>query len=385
MKDHVQMTLQPFVTIIILTITTVLIIFSNDTVCAKPPVTIHEVATTVATTRVHSHMKGVKLLNIHTKPSSVAVGNTLSIRGTVFNNSSATITFTNGTCTPPLSIDFNKNVMIENQGIAFCETLPQQVILKPGEKSSILSPNLSGIAYKAIAPGTTNATISLNYRVETPTSKSQINNSISRLYTFNIQSSPVLAVKKSNTGIHANPSTIVATTRVHSHMKGVKLLNIHTKPSSVAVGNTLSIRGTVFNNSSATITFTNGTCTPPLSIDFNKNVMIENQGIAFCETLPQQVILKPGEKSSILSPNLSGIAYKAIAPGTTNATISLNYRVETPTSKSQINNSISRLYTFNIQSSPVLAVKKSNTGIHANPSTIVATTRVFPPSPPLLK
>ena len=113
--------------------------------------------------------------------------------------------------------------------------------------------------------------------------------------------------------------------------------------------------------------------------------MIENQGIAFCETLPQQVILKPGEKSSILSPNLSGIAYKAIAPGTTNATISLNYRVETPTSKSQINNSISRLYTFNIQSSPVLAVKKSNTGIHANPSTIVATTRVFPPSPPLLK
>jgi hypothetical protein len=32
---------------------------------------------------------------------------------------------------PPLSIDFNKNVMMENQGIAMCETLPQQVTLKP--------------------------------------------------------------------------------------------------------------------------------------------------------------------------------------------------------------------------------------------------------------
>lgn len=168
---------------------TVLIISSSDGIYAKPYGTIQQVDTTI---RVHSHIKGVKLLNIHTKPSSVAVGNTLSIRGTVFNNSSSIISFTNGTCTPPLSIDFNKNVMLENQGIALCETLPQQVTLKPGEKSSILSPNLSGIAYKAFAPGTTNATISFNYKVETPTGKSQTDDSISRLYTFNIRASPVL-------------------------------------------------------------------------------------------------------------------------------------------------------------------------------------------------
>lgn len=192
------MTLQPFVTIIILTITSVLIIFSNVIVWAKPP-PVHEVRTTVPTIRVHSHIKGVKLVNIHTKPSNVAVGNTLSIRATVFNNSSATIAFTNGTCNPPLSIDFNKNVMMENQGIAFCQALPQQVILKPGEKSTILSPNLSGIAYKAIAPGTTNATISLNYRVEIPTNKSQINDSISRLYTFKIQSNPIVPITQPGT------------------------------------------------------------------------------------------------------------------------------------------------------------------------------------------
>jgi hypothetical protein len=38
------------------------------------------------------------------------------------NNSSATIRFTNGTCTPPVSIDFNNNVMIENQAAAALQT-----------------------------------------------------------------------------------------------------------------------------------------------------------------------------------------------------------------------------------------------------------------------
>jgi len=224
MKDHVQMNLHLFVTMIILTITTVLIIFSNDTVDAKPNAIIKEVRIAkdktplfgaslfLATTSGHFHIKGVKILNVHTKPLTVAVGNTISIRGTVLNNSSATITFTNGTCTPPLSIDFNKNVMMENQGIAMCETVPQQVTLKPGERSTILSPNLSGIAYKAIAPGRTNATISFNYRLETSTGKSQINDNISRLYIFNIRPSNILAVKKSSTDVHANLST---TTPLH--------------------------------------------------------------------------------------------------------------------------------------------------------------------------
>jgi hypothetical protein len=219
---NVQMNLQPFVTMIILTITTVLIISSNDNLDAKPNAMIKEVGIIkdktplfgaslfLATTSGHFHIKGIKILNVHTKPLTVAVGNTISIRGTVLNNSSATITFANGTCTPPLSIDFNKNVMMENQGIAMCETLPQQVTLKPGEKSTILSPNLSGIAYKAIAPRRTNATISFNYRVETSTGKSQTNDNISRLYTFNIRPSNVLPVMRSGTSAHANLSTTVA-------------------------------------------------------------------------------------------------------------------------------------------------------------------------------
>src|SRR5947208_15660303 len=98
-------------------------------------------------------------------------------------------------------------------------------------------------------------------------------------------SGPVLAVKK-------NSTTLITA----NHIKGVKLLHVHTyKPSIVAVGSTFSIRAIAFNNSSATITFANGTCASPLSIVFNKNVMIEPQpAAASCKAPPQSIALKPG-------------------------------------------------------------------------------------------
>src|SRR5206468_3904367 len=71
---------------------------------------------------------------------------------------------------------------------ASCTTTPPDVILKPREQSAILIPNHSGIAYKATAPGMTNATISFSYGVEIPTGQSTISDNISRVYTFNIKS-----------------------------------------------------------------------------------------------------------------------------------------------------------------------------------------------------
>jgi hypothetical protein len=131
------------------------------------------------------HVKGVKVLKVHTVPSKVTSGSTFGLRGIVVNNSTATITFANGTCTSPLSVTFNKNAISEPKSrTASCKT--QQVILKPGGQSPILSPNLSGITYKANSPGSTNATLIFKYGVITPGSKSPIGDSISRVYTFNI-------------------------------------------------------------------------------------------------------------------------------------------------------------------------------------------------------
>jgi hypothetical protein len=91
------------------------------------------------------------------------------------------------------------------------------------------------------------------------------------LLTASVLTGPVLAVKKSSASsvktIHETPSKTTTTTTVaHSHIRGVKLLSVHTIPLKVAVGKTFSLGGLVFNNSSATITFANGTCAPsPLS------------------------------------------------------------------------------------------------------------------------
>jgi hypothetical protein len=63
---------------------------------------------------------------------------------------------------------------------------PQQVTLKPGGQSHILSPNLSGVIYRATALGMTNATMTFKYGAVTATSKSPISDSISRVYSFNI-------------------------------------------------------------------------------------------------------------------------------------------------------------------------------------------------------
>src|SRR5262249_2885061 len=160
--------------------------------------------------------------------------------------SSSTITFSNGTCNSPLSVNFNKNVLTENQGIALCSTPQAQVTLKPGGHSAILSPNLPGIVYKATVPGMTNATISFDYEVEANKGISHVSDSISRTYAFNID-------EKASSGVSTTLDT------AHYHIRGVKLLQIHTKPSSVAVGNTFSLQGIVYNNSSSTITFSNGT------------------------------------------------------------------------------------------------------------------------------
>jgi hypothetical protein len=174
------------------------------------------------------------------------------------------------------------------------------------------------------------------------------------LTTATVIADPVLAVKKSSSSVktvHRTPikttATTTTTTSAAHHVKGVKLFRVHTVPSKVVVGSTFGLRGIVFNNSTATITFANGTCTSPLSITFNKNVMTEPQTTS-SSCKKQQVTLKPGEQSFILSPNLSGITYRATAPGITNATMTFKYEATLATSKSPISDSIIRVHPFNI-------------------------------------
>ena len=195
------------------------------------------------------------------------------------------------------------------------------------------------------------------------------------LTTASISADLVLAVKKSSGSsssvktVHKTPGSTTTTTAtaVH-HVKGVKVFHVHTVPSKVVVGSTFGLKGVVLNNSTtATITFANGTCSSPLSITFNKNVLTEPQATtAPCKA--QQVTLKPGEQSFILSPNLSGSIYRATAPGITNATMTIKYEAVIGTSKSPISDSKTRVYTFNI-----LPTGSSSSATSSHPTTSSAT------------
>ncbi|HET7147145.1 MAG TPA: hypothetical protein VFI73_01485 [Candidatus Nitrosopolaris sp.] len=161
------------------------------------------------------------------------------------------------------------------------------------------------------------------------------------LMTASVFTGSVLAVKKSSS---SSVKAIHKTTTAAQDVKGVKVLSVHTAPSKVAVGNTFGLRAIVFNNSTATISFSNGTCTSPLPITFDKNVITEPKTTTTsCKA--QQVTLKPGEQSPISS----GITYRATAPGVTNASMIFKYRGGPASSKSPTSDSYSRVYTFNIQ------------------------------------
>jgi hypothetical protein len=178
------------------------------------------------------------------------------------------------------------------------------------------------------------------------------------LITASIFASPVLAVKKGSSSSSSSSVKTVhkpgktTTTVAHSHIMGVKVLSVHTIPSKVPVGTTFSLGALVLNNSTATITFANGTCAPsPLSVTFDKNVVPASQSVAAASCKALKATLKPGERSPIMSPIISGMTYRATAPGMTNASIIFKYAVEIPTSKSPISDTYSRTYAFNIQPS----------------------------------
>jgi len=163
-------------------------------------------------------------------------------------------------------------------------------------------------------------------------------------------------------------SNLVLAVKTFIHLRGVKVLKVHTVPSKVTSGSTFGLRGIVVNNSTATIKYANGTCASPLSVAFNKNAISKPQTTtASCKA--QQVTLKPGAQSPILISNLSGITYKATSPGTTNATLIFNYGVITPTSNLPIGDNISRVYTFNILPSGTASGQQNNV---ASPTTITS-------------
>jgi hypothetical protein len=193
--------------------------------------------TIIEHTKGRNQIEGVKIRRVHTKPPTVHVGDKFNIEGIIINNSTHTIIFPNGTCNSPISLDFDKNVLTENQGIALCTKPTNEVILKPHQQSGWQSTNNSGIIYKATSPGATNAAISFSFGLKTLTGISPVTDNISRVYTFNINNKTIAAA-------YTNDNKTIAASH---HIRGIKVLQLHTNPSTIAIGNTFSIGVVVFN------------------------------------------------------------------------------------------------------------------------------------------
>ena len=100
----------------------------------------------------------VKIVNIQVQSDTIRAGEIFTISATLVNNSPDTITVKND-CSGPFSVVFDSHARAEVKKV--CNWMASQIILKPGE--NFTGTGLSNLVYRAITPGTANATITFSY------------------------------------------------------------------------------------------------------------------------------------------------------------------------------------------------------------------------------
>jgi len=101
----------------------------------------------------------IVIANLKVLPSAIKVGDIFGINATLVNNSTDTIIVKNG-CGGPFSVLFDNHAKVELKKV--CNWMAVQITLKPGENITGTSLT-SNLAYRAIGPGTANATVTFTY------------------------------------------------------------------------------------------------------------------------------------------------------------------------------------------------------------------------------
>lgn len=130
------------------------------------------------------NVSDITITNTLVQPPAIQVGDTFAINATLVNNSTDTINVKNG-CGGPFSVSFDVHAKVELKKI--CNWMPIQIILQPG-KNITGSSLFSNLTYRAISPGTANATITFSYVSYNKTSNLSFDNStnISKSFLFTI-------------------------------------------------------------------------------------------------------------------------------------------------------------------------------------------------------
>jgi hypothetical protein len=158
---------------------------------------------------------------------------------------------------------------------------------------------------------------------------------------------PQLVINSQSTSV--NESLTTSQTRQPINLSPIlKFEQVKTIPNEIHVGEKFSISATVVNIGSYPVTFIANLCDSELYAMFDNKVGELNA--PECKMVSEPVILNTGEKSIVQRiSDLSGITYKALEEGKSNAMVVLPYKINVSDDVS-LDNHVKNTFTVTINS-----------------------------------
>ncbi|MDW3626838.1 MAG: hypothetical protein QOK72_09360 [Nitrososphaeraceae archaeon] len=158
---------------------------------------------------------------------------------------------------------------------------------------------------------------------------------------------PQLVINSQSTSVNESLTNSQTTQPINlSHI--LKFEKVKTIPNEIHVGEKFSISATVVNTGSYPVTFIANLCDSELYAMFDNKVGELNA--PECKMVSEPVILNTGEKSIVQRiSDLSGITYKALEEGKSNAMVVLPYTINVSDDVS-LDNHVKNTFTVTINS-----------------------------------
>lgn len=158
---------------------------------------------------------------------------------------------------------------------------------------------------------------------------------------------PQLVINSQSTSVNESVTNSQTTQSINlSHI--LKFEKVKTIPNEIHVGEKFSISATVVNTGSYPVTFIANLCDSELYAMFDNKVGELNA--PECKMVSEPVILNTGEKSIVQRiSDLSGITYKALEEGKSNAMVVLPYTINVSDDVS-LDNHVKNTFTVTINS-----------------------------------
>lgn len=171
---------------LILSIIVTIVLLVPQLVINSQSTSVNESLTNSQTTQLINLSPILKFEKVKTIPNEIHVGEKFSISATVVNTGSYPVTFIANLCDSELYAMFDNKVGELNA--PECKMVSEPVILNTGEKSIVQRiSDLSGITYKALEEGKSNAMVVLPYTINVSDDVS-LDNHVKNTFTVTINS-----------------------------------------------------------------------------------------------------------------------------------------------------------------------------------------------------